>query len=467
LTDISIDSQQNHDAFTTSDRKHILMITNHGIHQWKIIPGLPDTGGQNVFVNHFTQALVDDGFKVTIANRGGYTHPNTGEWRDGLRYKDDHQRILYLQDSVNQFVRKEDMAEQISELVDYLEKFLIDENADIDLIISHYWDAAKLGVDYNERRQEPVKHIWVPHSLGAIKKRNVSEERWEVLRIDERIEIEHGLIKALDGLAATSSTIRESLLDDYDCAEDQLLFLPPSIDADRYYPHQCPSNHRIWDFLCQHSGLSPEEIRDRKIVTEISRTDTTKRKNVLIKAFAQAQQEVPDSFLIISVDNNEEELAHELKSLIKENGIRAQTAIVGYVPDILPNIYAVTDVYCTPSIMEGFGMAVQEAAATKVAVVASNKVPFVTEYLLGSDIKVVKPQTNGDHQPLQQGEGAIVVEADEVDGFAQALSILLSDEKFCQQMGKRAYDITIPKFTWDKVTQEFLESIGEQTNHQK
>jgi hypothetical protein len=46
------------------------MITNHGIHQWQVVPGLPDTGGQNVFVNQFTAALVKLGFRITIINRG-------------------------------------------------------------------------------------------------------------------------------------------------------------------------------------------------------------------------------------------------------------------------------------------------------------------------------------------------------------------------------------------------------------
>ena len=46
------------------------MITNHGVHQWEVIPGLPDTGGQNVFVNQFSAALAEMGFRITIVNRG-------------------------------------------------------------------------------------------------------------------------------------------------------------------------------------------------------------------------------------------------------------------------------------------------------------------------------------------------------------------------------------------------------------
>ncbi len=45
MTDAFIDSIKKHRDFLASDRKHVLMTTNHGIHQWKVIPGLPDTGG--------------------------------------------------------------------------------------------------------------------------------------------------------------------------------------------------------------------------------------------------------------------------------------------------------------------------------------------------------------------------------------------------------------------------------------
>lgn len=123
-------------------------------------------------------------------------------------------------------------------------------------------------------------------------------------------------------------------------------------------------------------------MQNRKIVTEISRTDTTKLKDVLIKAFAEVHDQVPDSFLVVSIDDSEERLAGKLRDLISEYQLNDHTAVVGYIWDMLPKVYAVTDVYCTPSIMEGFGMSAQEATATKVPIVSSQRVPFVTEYLL-------------------------------------------------------------------------------------
>ncbi|MEA3342092.1 MAG: glycosyltransferase, partial [Chloroflexota bacterium] len=198
---VSANSPEQHRTFLASRRKHVLMITNHGVHQWRVIPGLPDTGGQNVFVNQFTEELARLGFCVTIANRGGYPHPTTGEQRKGLCYKDEHQRILYLEDGWSEFVRKEDMDARIPSLAESLAGFLDGEGMKVNLILSHYWDGAEIGMLYNRTLPQRVKHIWIPHSLGDIKKRNVSPERWAELRIAERIAIEQSLIAGgeLDG----------------------------------------------------------------------------------------------------------------------------------------------------------------------------------------------------------------------------------------------------------------------------
>lgn len=452
------DSLDLHATFQDSPRKHVLMITNHGTHQWDVVPGLPDTGGQNVFVNQFTTALAKCGFKITIVNRGGYKHPVTEDSQTGLRYKDQNQRILYLQDDIQEFVRKEDMHEQIPGLVHSLEGYLKAEGTKIDLIISHYWDAAKIGVLLNKKLPEPVLHAWVPHSLGVLKKRNVSSERWVDLRIDERISAEMALIPHLDGIASTSLIVKQTLKDDYGYTGPDL-FLPPCVEVERYHPREVADDDQIWDFLSQHSGLTQEEVRKSKIVCEISRTDTTKRKDVLIKAFADVHRRYPHCMLVVSIDDKEKALALELRNLIQDCGLEKKIAVVGSIWDLLPTLYAVTDVYCTPSIMEGFGMSAQEAAATRVPIVASNLVPFVEEYLLGESIEEIWFDGNAPN-PIRKGNGSIVVQADDVPGFAFALETLLSNDRLRRQMGENAYNATIPYFTWANMVTVFLESLG-------
>jgi glycosyltransferase involved in cell wall biosynthesis len=203
--------------------------------------------------------------------------------------------------------------------------------------------------------------------------------------------------------------------------------------------------------------LTAAEVRRSKIVTEISRTDTTKRKDLLIRAFAQVQQRMPDSLLLVSIDEHQADLAQELQALINDLGMRDRVAVVGSVWEWLPTLYALTDVYCTPSVMEGFGMSAQEAAATRVPVVASHLVPYVTGYLLGPDVR--QAVFDAEHPPLQVGSGAVVVQADDEAGFAHALIMLLADDKLRQDMGQRAYQITIPHFTWQNMVTRFLDDL--------
>ncbi|MFQ5976817.1 MAG: glycosyltransferase [Candidatus Heimdallarchaeota archaeon] len=449
-----MNSIEEHAEFLENKRKHILMITNHGIHEWEVIPGLTDTGGQNVYVNYFTQAMTKIGYKVTITNRGGYPHPQTAEIRQGLDYKDESQRILYLEDEVKEFVRKEDMAERIPQLAHFLQGFLKEEGSQVDLVISHYWDGAKLGCSFIEAISDKIRHFWVPHSVGTVKKRNVHQKNWENLRIAERIEIEKQIIKTIDGAAATSTVIREALQNDYGCGN--ILFLPPCIDTDRFYPRDVPENHKIWDFLSEHSGLSAAAIKRRNIVTEISRTDTTKRKNVVIQSFSRALKVAPQSFLVLAIDNAQKELFSELTGLIETLNIAENVAVVGSIWDLLPWVYGITDVYISPSVMEGFGMAVQEAAATKAPIIASDLIPFAVEYLLGENPEQAISDSGSQ---LLVGDGAIVVESDDITGFSDALKQLLTDEKRRKEMGENAYSITIPYFTWQNMVKKFLEDI--------
>ena len=443
------------------NRRHVLQITNHGVHEWHVVPGLPDTGGQNVYVNQFTEALIKLGYRVTIVNRGGYPHPVTGEPRTGEHYHPSGlARIVYLTDGHPEFVRKEDMAEHLPALAEDLHRVLHREQDYFDLIISHYWDAGVLGalVNKNGDGTRMAPHVWVPHSLGAIKKRNMHPSTWANLRIDERIEQEKKLLPSLDGCVATSTAIRDSFRDDYDW--DAKYFLPPCVDTDRYRPMEPAEFASIWSFLAGLSPLSAEELQQRKIITEISRTDKTKRKDVLIKAFATVRQEVPDALLAVSIDPKSPELHESLLKLVAELGLERDVIVLGSIWEQLPMLYNVTSVYCTPSVMEGFGMSAQEAASCGKPVVASNLVPYVCEYLLGAQSKDVATSLDGGPLGYLLGEGGIVVMSDFVEGFAAALTRLLQDEELRVQMGRRAYDITIPYFTWEARTSDLLDDLG-------
>ena len=445
-------------VFCDTNRTHVLMITNHGVHEWNVVPGIPDTGGQNVFVNQFTESLVAQGYRVTIVNRGGYSHPVTGMPQIGVHYHPSgHARIMYLEDGTPAFIRKEDMADQIPLLVADLEARLAADDDSADLIISHYWDAGVLGAALNERADKRIPHVWVPHSLGALKKQNTDPATWEHLRIDERIELERELLGSLDGAVATSSSIRDTFIDAYGYTPQH--FLPPCVNESRYRPHDSHECADIWDFLAARSERSAGELQQRRLVTEISRTDNTKRKDVLIRAFARVCRRIPGLVLVIALDETAGAAYDEATALIRELNLERDVIPLGSVWEQLPCLYAITSVYCTPSVMEGFGMSAQEAAATAKPVVASELVPFAVEYLLGEDPDRVVYTDGTQPRELLVGAGGVVVPADDVAGFATALEMLLSNDARRTAMGRRALDITVPYFTWSRRTRDLLEDL--------
>jgi glycosyltransferase involved in cell wall biosynthesis len=347
------------------------------------------------------------------------------------------------------------MGDRGPNLLDSLLRFLEAEGVPVGLVISHYWDAGMLGTLLIHSKKVNAKHVWVPHSLGMVKQRNLSPHTWNNLRIHERIAFEREIFSNIDFLAATSSRIMTSAEDDYGY-DGKSLWLPPCVDPERFFPRNVADSDPIWDMLSEASGISPEEIRKKRIITEISRTDDTKQKDILIKAFAIVHQTHPDSFLVLSIDKSNGPLAEELLGLIETSNLKGCVASVGSIWEELPVLYAITDIYCSPSIMEGFGMSVQEAAATRVPIVSSNLVPFVTEYLAGEEAPKIKL---GSGTEIIDGTGALIVPSGDVEGFADALDLLLSDENMRKNKGSSAFKAVIPYFTWDNIVQDFLKGV--------
>jgi glycosyltransferase involved in cell wall biosynthesis len=325
---------------------------------------------------------------------------------------------------------------------------------EFDLIISHYWDGAMLGVMANQAQAVPLPHYWIPHSLGALKRRNVEPAAYAGLRIDERIAAEHRVLVQVDGVAATSVAIRDSVQHDYGFRADY--FLPPGVDHDRYRPRSAEECRHIWDFLADQMGAEAAELVGRPLILEVSRTDTTKRKDVLLRAFAAVMHNDPRPLLAVTIDDINKQVHDNLIDLIEELGIGSQVAVLGSVWDQLPCLYSEAAIYCTPSIMEGFGMSAQEAAAAATPVIASDRVPFATEYLLGAE---PTSKTLPGYAPISVGAGSTVVPADSIEGFAAALDMLLADGELRARQGDAAYHMTVPAFGWDRLAAAFLGAI--------
>lgn len=437
------------------------MVTNHGIHDWEVRAGLADTGGQNQYVRSLSDTLVSLGFKVTTFNRGGFPDPVTGQIRTGASYKDDHSRIIYLEGGGNQFIRKEDLTREIlDDEAKFAQKLILKEGLPIDLIISHYWDAALLAHLIKQRSEISAKHVWVPHSLGVLKRENFIGKPPEIvapLKFDLRIAYEKEVLPHVDAVASTSGDISRVLKDFY--GRESELLLPPCIDTRITYPTK-KGPARIYEFFAKTDPRTGHRVKGMNTVLEMSRTDRTKRKDIVIKAFAQALKEHPNTMLLLRISQANKELYDELISLIESLGIRDNIVLLGMVPEkLMADLYATATVYLSPSEMEGFGMSVQEACSCRKPTVSSDLIPFATEFLVKDHTEEI---VNGESGPciIKWGKAGIVVQRGETKGFAHALTRLLGDKKLRENIARNAYNMTIPYFTWPLQTKRLLESMG-------
>lgn len=453
-------------AATTPERPEILLITNHGYAGAEIpIGGAQDTGGQVVYVNALARALVEIGYEVTVMARGGFPGWDGGPLREGTEPICDHARYLFVPGGGDRFIPKEEISIALDEQVDWMIRYIHDRARErrvkpwevFELINTHYWDAGVIGAQLVEQLWRDVRlfkppldevrgrvdrHVWTPHSLGAIKERNFFDKPLQVrreLRFCERRGHERMLADRLMVFASTSPEITRSLGADYGVPTDHVVDFPPCVDTDCFRTYPDDDLGPAYDFLSEHSGIAARDLRWGRIVFEASRNDLTKRKDLLVDAFERRCGDLPGTFLVIGGGPDNDIHQDLLRRQAASSVLRERMVLLlGRIPDeVLYRLFSLADVYATPSEMEGFGMSAAQAAAAGTALVASDTVPFATQFV-------------PDH--------AVVVPAGDTDAFGRAIRGLLDDREDRERRAT-ALAAATAELAWVPVARRFLDQL--------
>jgi len=159
------------------------------------------------------------------------------------------------------------------------------------------------------------------------------------------------------------------------------------------------------------------------------------RKNlpVLLRSFCAVLQNVPEARLVL-VGRGPDEMA--LRALARELGVESAVVWAGYVTDETKHaLYGLTDVFCSASRMEGFGLAVAEAMGCGVPVVSTG---------VGSIPEVVA-----------NGETGLLVSTEDADALTHAI-LRLRDDDLARRMGRAAVARVDARFRWDRCVGEMI-----------
>ncbi|GDY30379.1 glycosyltransferase family 4 protein [Gandjariella thermophila] len=186
-------------------------------------------------------------------------------------------------------------------------------------------------------------------------------------------------------------------------------------------------------------------LGEAPVVVCVSRLVPRKGQDVLVRALPEIRRRVPGAKLLLVGGGPARD---RLRRLAAESGVDDHVVLTGSVPwPELPGHYAAGDVFAMPCRtrgggldVEGLGIALLEASATGLPVVAGN--------------------SGGAPETVQDGVTGHVVDGREVSAVAGAVAGLLADPEAAAAMGKAGRDWMATRWRWDDLAARLAALIG-------
>ncbi|MEM3601272.1 MAG: glycosyltransferase family 4 protein [Candidatus Bathyarchaeia archaeon] len=260
--------------------------------------------------------------------------------------------------------------------------------------------------------------------------------RQKIKMIDHQIGTNLALRMGVDRVIAVSNYLKKELVKFYKFDAEKIHVIYNGVDTERFNP--------------KIDGWSIREkygIGSKPIVLFLGRLAPYKGPQYLIRAAPQILKEIPDATFVIAGSGRYE--VPQLKLLVKKLHVEKAFIFTGYVADQeIPYMYAACDVFCYPSLWEGFGLTPAEAQACGKPVVAFN--------------------TSAIPEVVINRKTGILAAPKDCKELADAIVQLLSDKNTRNKMGLMGWERVRKLFSWDNVAKEtekiyekVLESRGE------
>ncbi len=236
------------------------------------------------------------------------------------------------------------------------------------------------------------------------------------------------LCKEADKLIAVSNYTAKSIMAEYGISSNKISVIPNAVDIDKFNPEINGTDIR-----------KKLNLGNEKIILFVGRLDFQKGIEFLISAFSEVIKDFPDVKLIVVGDGP---LKNRIKYIIYEHDLSKSVFLMGHATDEdLPKIYAASDLFVVPSLMEGFGIVYIEAMSCGKACIGTS-IGGVEDVIVNGYTGILVPPANS-------------------DAISQAIKTLLSDESMLKKFGKEGRKWVLKNFTWGKVASQTLRVYSE------
>jgi len=304
------------------------------------------------------------------------------------------------------------------ELVRLVEKY------EIDVIQTHLLRSFDFLV-LSLRVKNGPKVFWTFHnSLFDLREDHLARNKW--LLKPKRFS--HHLLYSLgsrwvDGLVAVSGDVKKSILKTIKgVPAEKISVILNSVDVTRY--------GKNFNRIALRSKLGFGETEH--LMAMVATFKRQKGHKVLVDAAATLIPDFPHLHFLFVGDG---ELIDELRNQVRELNLEQNIHFLGMRNDI-PEILVASDSFVLPSLWEGLPMALIEAMASGLPVIATD--------------------VSGTRQVLESGKTGIMVEPGDAQVLAYSIMELLNNPEQAQVMGKTARKKMETMFSAKKQAEEYL-----------
>ncbi len=299
------------------------------------------------------------------------------------------------------------------------------EKHQIDVIQTHILRSMDFLVLSLRSRKGP-KVFWTFHnSLFDLREDHLNRHQWllKPKRFSHHVLYWIGS-KWVDGIVAVSQDVKTAILDTmFGIPEEKISVILNCVDVHRYRDGFNPEKKR------QELGFGPND----QVGVVVATFKRQKGHQFLIKAAADMKMRYPN-FQILFVGDGE--LRDPLQNLTDEFGLTDRIHFLGTRSDV-PAILAASDVFILPSLWEGLPMALIEAMASGLPVVATD--------------------VSGTKQVVIDGKTGILVQPGESNQLVAAIAKLLDDSLIAENMGSASRQRVESLFGAHKQALEYVE----------
>lgn len=299
-----------------------------------------------------------------------------------------------------------------------------------DLIHTQYHPCIFVGNVAQKWLKKP--HIWTYHGFAPVDFWKSFHQRAKM--IDHRIGTFLALRFGVDRIITVSQFLKKELVNLYKVNENWIQVIYNGVDSKKFHP--------------AHTGDTIKRkyhLQNSPIVLFFGRLAPHKGVHLLINAIPFVLKEKPQTKFLIAGAMRYDML--NLLKMVEHFNIHKSAIFTGFVPDrLVPDIYGCCDIFCYPSLWEGFGLPLVEASATGKPVVALNTSAIP---------EIVENRVTGllvDPHPENIAEGIIT---------------LLTNRKMRHKMGANARKRVLRLFSWQKMVEKTIKVYQTVLNNYK